>query len=280
MRETRPSFPFYPKDWLPATRGLSAAARGFHVDMLALAWLNGGCDVAEDTLRRSVGAERAEWRKAWAELEPRWPVVDGRRVNRKLEEVRAEMTRFTEARRAAGKTGGLAKASAKQTLSKEPSKALANDVAKPYPTSASAFAKQIPPQSPKGEDALFATFWDSYPRHVGKAVAAKAFDRLKVTPSMLQAMLDALTWQRQQDGWTKDGGAFIPHPSTWLNQRRWEDEQPASVATEDDEPADDGVWYPRWKAPSSPQAPQRVPRPTPEPGSTLVVAPVGTEAGK
>jgi hypothetical protein len=24
--------------------------------------------------------------------------------------------------------------------------------------------------------------------------------------------------------WTKDGGQFIPHPATWLNQKRWEDE--------------------------------------------------------
>ena len=22
----------------------------------------------------------------------------------------------------------------------------------------------------------------------------------------------------------KDGGQFVPHPTTWLNQRRWEDE--------------------------------------------------------
>jgi hypothetical protein len=29
--------------------------------------------------------------------------------------------------------------------------------------------------------------------------------------------------------WRRDDGRFIPHPATWLNQRRWEDEaEPAA----------------------------------------------------
>jgi hypothetical protein len=82
------------------------------------------------------------------------------------------------------------------------------------------------PPTPTGECPLFGAFWSAYPRHVGKAAALKAFARLKVTPSLLQLMINALAWQRQQDGWTKDGGVFVPHPATWLNQRRWEDERP------------------------------------------------------
>jgi hypothetical protein len=39
-------------------------------------------------------------------------------------------------------------------------------------------------------------------------------------------MLRALSWQRAQDQWTKDGGQYIPNPATWLNQKRWEDEKP------------------------------------------------------
>jgi hypothetical protein len=37
-------------------------------------------------------------------------------------------------------------------------------------------------------------------------------------------MLAALAWQVQQPDWLKDGGQFVPHPSTWLNQGRWQDE--------------------------------------------------------
>jgi hypothetical protein len=33
-----------------------------------------------------------------------------------------------------------------------------------------------------------------------------------------------LALQRQSAQWQRDDGQFIPHPSTWLNGRRWEDE--------------------------------------------------------
>ena len=40
----------------------------------------------------------------------------------------------------------------------------------------------------------------------------------------VQLMLDALVWQKLQPQWLKDGGQFIPHPSTYLTQERWLDE--------------------------------------------------------
>jgi hypothetical protein len=41
---------------------------------------------------------------------------------------------------------------------------------------------------------------------------------------LLDKMLAGLEWQRQQAAWMKDGGQFVPHPATWLNQGRWDDE--------------------------------------------------------
>jgi hypothetical protein len=35
-------------------------------------------------------------------------------------------------------------------------------------------------------------------------------------------------WKNSQQ-WTKDNGQFIPMPATWLNGRRWEDEQPKVI---------------------------------------------------
>ena len=72
----------------------------------------------------------------------------------------------------------------------------------------------------------FTEFWKAYPRKVGKGAAQKAWDRLKPD---LAAVLAALDWQTKQDAWTKDGGQFIPHPGTYLNQKRWEDEKPATA---------------------------------------------------
>lgn len=70
----------------------------------------------------------------------------------------------------------------------------------------------------------FTAFWSAYPKKTGKGAAEKAFARLGVSPTVLDAMLTALQWQINQPAWTKDGGQYIPHASTWLNQRRWEDE--------------------------------------------------------
>ena len=36
--------------------------------------------------------------------------------------------------------------------------------------------------------------------------------------------LTAIAAQRESQAWTKDAGQFIPNPSTWLNQGRWQDE--------------------------------------------------------
>lgn len=80
--------------------------------------------------------------------------------------------------------------------------------------------KQTPPIPPKGFD----RFWDAYPRKTAKAPARKAFDRLKPDGVLLETMLHAIEAHKASEQWTRDGGQFIPHPATWLNQRRWEDE--------------------------------------------------------
>ena len=87
----------------------------------------------------------------------------------------------------------------------------------------------IPPISPKGKtdcSDLFNQFWSAYPKHIAKQSAVKAFEKLKPDEKLLEAMLKAIAMQKESKQWEKDGGAFIPYPATWLNQRRWEDELP------------------------------------------------------
>ena len=83
--------------------------------------------------------------------------------------------------------------------------------------------------TPFKDDGLFDTFWKEYPKKIGKVVAEKAFYKHKPTPELLEKMLLAIQEQKKSDQWVKDGGQFIPHPSTWLNQKRWEDELTISL---------------------------------------------------
>ena len=85
-------------------------------------------------------------------------------------------------------------------------------------------------------DRLFEKFWEAYPKKLKKAAARKRFERLKPTPEMVESMLGAIAWQKETEEWRKEGGQFVPHPTTWLNQRRWEDERP--VEREDNPYAD------------------------------------------
>ena len=90
---------------------------------------------------------------------------------------------------------------------------------------------------PKSESSDFSAFWETYPKKVGKAHAQKAFAKLKVDDRLLDLMLAAIKAQAKTEAWTKNAGMFIPHPATWLNGRRWEDEPCIQVAPDETKPA-------------------------------------------
>lgn len=70
----------------------------------------------------------------------------------------------------------------------------------------------------------FDSFWNAYPKKVGKDAARKAFDKRKPDAELLGKMIYAVSQQKQSPGWLKDDGQYIPNPATWLNQGRWQDE--------------------------------------------------------
>lgn len=80
----------------------------------------------------------------------------------------------------------------------------------------------IPPKAPLTGDA-FERFWAVYPRKVGKQSAKRAFEKVKVP---LETLVTAVERQKCSAQWTRDSGQYIPHPTTWLNQGRWDDELP------------------------------------------------------
>lgn len=66
----------------------------------------------------------------------------------------------------------------------------------------------------------FDAFWQAYPRKTAKAKAKAAWK--KVPTDALQSILAALQWQRESEQWQE---GIVPHPATYLNQRRWTDER-------------------------------------------------------
>ena len=73
-------------------------------------------------------------------------------------------------------------------------------------------------------DVLFERFWKAYPKKRDKLRARKAWEKLAPDMELCRVMAAALEQQKLSNDWRKEGGAYIPNPSTWLNNRRWEDE--------------------------------------------------------
>jgi len=80
------------------------------------------------------------------------------------------------------------------------------------------------PSASESADDGFATFWDRYPKKVAKLQTKKAWKKLKPSGRLLADLMAGLERATSSANWQKDGGQFIPHPATWLNGRRWEDQ--------------------------------------------------------
>ena len=82
--------------------------------------------------------------------------------------------------------------------------------------------KREPKKQPDWKPEIFQRFWDLYPRHESKQSAITAWDKLKPSNDTIKEMSAALRRQVESEQWQR--GIGIPYGSTYLNQRRWEDE--------------------------------------------------------
>jgi len=76
-------------------------------------------------------------------------------------------------------------------------------------------------------ESRFTVFWESYPRKVGKPAARKAWSKILGIENHSGEVLAGLS--RWIVYWTDP--EYIPHPATFLNQRRWEDDVPTRKLT-------------------------------------------------
>jgi DNA-binding transcriptional regulator YhcF (GntR family) len=79
---------------------------------------------------------------------------------------------------------------------------------------------------------LFLAFWQAYPRRIGKGAARTAFARSLGFADGNKIVQAAIAYAAHCTE-AKIEQKFIPHPTTWLNAERWEDD----LATEESKPA-------------------------------------------
>ena len=84
--------------------------------------------------------------------------------------------------------------------------------------------------SPEVADWFDNEFWPSYPRKISKQKARETIAKINPDAETREAIMQGLdnakrfneSWQRREDL------RYVPHATTWLNQRRWEDEYDTS----------------------------------------------------
>lgn len=84
------------------------------------------------------------------------------------------------------------------------------------------------------DDPYFWLFWKIYPRKIDKERARRAWKKLNPGRALALTLLQSLRAWKLCDQWQEE--QYIPHPTTWLNGRRWEATPPAGRSTEEGRP--------------------------------------------
>ena len=231
-----PAFQFYAKDWTSSTVSLSLAAKGTHISLLAWSWDNGPVPLDLDAIARIVGANPNQFSSVWDEVKSRWNTTNGGRVNARLESERRKQRSFRRLQAAKGRAGAEARLSRGSTAGptehpteRKPSSSLSSSSSSSTSIATTPTGKETRLTARADGDQRFDLFWTAYPNKKAKIQARKAFEGLSPSEDLLGRILSAISEQARSDQWTKDRGAFIPYPASWLNAKRWEDEPAAPL---------------------------------------------------
>jgi uncharacterized protein YdaU (DUF1376 family) len=220
-----PSFQLYASDFLTDTLHLTNEEVGAYLRLLLYEWINGGIPL--ERAHTVVYATPEDFTRIWPQISPKFRADrDGILTNSRLELERNKQSNYREKQRLNvlkrwGKKGK------KGVIPRNYQPTYQNDT-----LHTSVDNTPQPPVRDGGDRTLkalererdFERFWAAYPRKVGEVEARRAWQRLSPTPEQFIQIIKALATQRRDPQWQRDGGRFIPHPSTWLNGKRWNDQ--------------------------------------------------------
>jgi uncharacterized protein YdaU (DUF1376 family) len=116
-----PMLPWFPRDFLSATRGWKLIERGLYRELLDAQWELGPLPSDTNELSDIAGAKPSEFAAAWPKVRSKF--VDdgsGRLINLKLEQHRASAIQRLRDHSKAGRIGGLASAAARASKRQAP----------------------------------------------------------------------------------------------------------------------------------------------------------------
>lgn len=236
---------------------MNFATRGMYLEMLLEQWDAGSVPGSPAECAALLGGTPTEWQRSWPKIKPCFTtkklngrsISDGRMVNLKLEAVRLDRLRYKKAQAESGLRGAQKRWNKHRAAIGSPSEndgsPMANDsssssslsssdlhlqdTVQPAPDGAGepAGGARLKPARRNGTElrARFDAFWSAYPKKIAKDAAWRAWQKRRPDEQLAAHIQTALAWQRMQDNWLQERGRFIPNPSTYLNQGRWQDEE-------------------------------------------------------
>lgn len=239
-----PYLKFFTDDYLSATSHLTTIEHGAYLLLLISAWRTPDCSLPNDdrTLAHMARMRLEHWRRVRNTVMSFWFLAEGRWRQKRLDQERKSLQLRLIA------TSNSAKAKWLKHKKSADANAYANDMRSGYdsriledsenPSLLSQTSKSRKP-SKNGHltvaDDVFETFWTSYPKKVKKQDAKKAFARA-LAAAPVGSILAAL--EEHKAKWRGGERQFIPHPTTWLNGCRWEDQLETEGGLHDGRPRD------------------------------------------
>ena len=81
-------------------------------------------------------------------------------------------------------------------------------------------------------DVRFKAFWEIYPKHTSVETAYQQFEKLNLDDDTYRTLISCLKKQCNSIEWQREQGRFIPAPSRYLREKKWQDELTYPVAFE------------------------------------------------
>lgn len=213
----------YVADYLGDTRHLTTEQHGAYLLLLMTMWRADGRLPHDDKkLARITGCTASRWARIKGDVLDFFDVDGADLTHGRLMLELKKASEKSIQRAEAGKRGGEAKA---RKTNGTPV-ANASDLLC-HSSDIRSQNKKEEPTVPCSRADDFERFWAAYPRKVAKDAARRAFPKAVSRISSAEPMAVILAGiERALPGWGDP--QFIPHPASWLNAGRWDDEAPTT----------------------------------------------------